>query len=122
MTNEPPTDLSGSEGTTVSAVVAGYARDGFTGSFVAVTEGQLRCLTCDESSPAATVAMSALRRMEGESDPDDMVAVVALVCPRCSARGTAVLGFGPAATAEDSDVLRDLRDERDQTTGNGGVS
>jgi hypothetical protein len=122
VTNEPPTDLSGSDGTTVSAIVAGYARDGFTGSFAAVAEGRLTCLTCEESSPASSVAMSALRRMEGESDPDDMVAVVALACPSCGARGTAVLGFGPAATAEDSDVLRDLRDERDQTTGGGGVS
>jgi len=58
-------------------------------------------------------------RMGGESDPDDIVAFVALACPRCGTRGTAVLGFGPAATAEDSDVLRDLRDERDQ---DGGVS
>ena len=63
------------------------------------------------SMPRA-VTMSSLRRLEGASDPDDMLAVVALACPACGTQGTVVLGFGPNATAEDSDVLKALRDER----------
>jgi hypothetical protein len=64
--------------------------------------------------------MSSLRRMEGASDPGDMMAVVAIECPSCQAQGTLVLGFGPAASAEDSDVLLVLRDFRadDQVPGN----
>jgi hypothetical protein len=56
--------------------------------------------------------MSSLRRLEGASDPADMVAIVAVTCPRCGNQGTAVLAFGPAASAEDSDVLAVLRDHR----------
>jgi hypothetical protein len=56
--------------------------------------------------------MSSLRRLEGESDPADMVAIVAITCPQCGRRGTMVLGFGPAATAEDADVLHELIDDR----------
>ena len=32
--------------------------------------------------------------------------------PACSSQGTVVLGFGPMATPQDSDVLKALRDER----------
>jgi hypothetical protein len=56
--------------------------------------------------------MSSLRRLEGESDPADMVAVVALTCPACGAQGTVVLGYGPMADGHEADVLRGLRDER----------
>jgi len=61
---------------------------------------------------AAAVTMSSLRRLEGASDPDDMLAVVALTCPACGTDGTVVLGYGPNGTAEDGDVLKALRDER----------
>jgi hypothetical protein len=46
------------------------------------------------------------------SDPADMVAVVAITCPVCGARGTSILGFGPNATEQDSEVLSNLRDHR----------
>jgi hypothetical protein len=122
MTSEPQVDLSGSDGTTVSAVLAAYADDGFDSSFSVVPDEGLRCSACGEISRADEVPMSSLRRMEGESDPDDMVAIVAITCPFCAQGGTAVLGFGPAASAEDSDVLRELRDERDASaSGNAPV-
>jgi hypothetical protein len=63
-------------------------------------------------SPPEKTKMSSLRRLEGESDPSDMMAIVALTCPACGARGTVVLGFGPMATQQDSDVLQSLRDHR----------
>jgi len=34
-----------------------------------------------------------------------MLAITALVCPVCESRGTLVLGYGPQATAADTDVL-----------------
>jgi hypothetical protein len=56
--------------------------------------------------------MRSLRRMEGASDPADMMAVVALECGVCGASGTMVLGYGPTASDVDSDVLRALQDGR----------
>jgi hypothetical protein len=94
-------------------VLAGYADAGFDSSFSVLPGSRLECLSCRQLSPAGMITMTSLRRMEGESDPDDMVAIVAVTCPACGERGTLVLGFGPAATAEDADVLRDLHDERD---------
>jgi hypothetical protein len=54
--------------------------------------------------------VSALARVEGASDPDDMAAVVAVTCPRCSARATLVVKYGPEASAADADVLLALPD------------
>ena len=48
--------------------------------------------------------------MEGASDPDDMLALVAMTCPQCGARGTLVLAFGPMAPEADVDVLVRLED------------
>lgn len=56
--------------------------------------------------------MWSLRRLEGASDPDDMLAVVAVQCPECGRRGTVTLGYGPAASPPDGDVLRALDDRR----------
>lgn len=107
-------------GATLTEVLAGYADGGFTGSFSAIEGSAVECHQCNARSDAASIIMSSLRRLEGASDPADMMAVVALECPACHAQGTLVLGFGPAASAEDSDVLLVLRDHRadDQLPGN----
>ena len=101
-----------SDNVTLIEVLAAYSDGGFDGSFSAVPASELECHACGARFAAHEVDMSSLRRMEGASDPADMVAVVALTCPACRQRGTAVLGFGPAASAEDADVLGALRDRR----------
>jgi hypothetical protein len=110
MTDAP--SESGREGTTLTEVLAGYAEGGFASGFTVTEQAQLQCLHCEAISPPAMVRMSSLRRLEGESDPADMLAVVALTCPSCGERGTVVLGFGPMASAQDSTVLNQLRDVR----------
>ena len=55
--------------------------------------------------PAAEAPVLELRRLEGASDPDDMLAIAAIECPNCAHRGSLVLNYGPTATAEDSAVL-----------------
>jgi len=85
---------------------------GFTGQFKPCEGGQVECLTCHRLSPADDTVFRHLRRLEGASDPDDMLAVVGLACPHCSAQGTAVLGYGPEATAIDTEVLELLEDAR----------
>lgn len=54
--------------------------------------------------------VDSLYRVEGASDPDDMAAVVAVTCPRCSAKGALVLKYGPEASGADADVLLALPD------------
>lgn len=105
--------------TTLTDVLRSYSSGGFASSFVVTDDSQLECVECATVSAPEDVAMSSLRRMEGASDPDDMVAVVALTCPACGAQGTVVLGFGPMATLQDSDVLKALRDDRGDATAPG---
>jgi len=97
---------------TITDVLEGYAQGGFTSSFVVTDDSRLECVECGTISSATRVAMSSLRRLEGASDPDDMVAIVAVTCPECAATGTVILGFGPTATTQDAEVLKELRDER----------
>lgn len=104
---DPPSDQ-----TTLTEVLDAYAAGGFTGSFTAEPEAMVRCETCGVVSPAGKVSMSSLRRLEGASDPSEMMAVVALTCPACGARGTLSLTYGPMASGEDADLLAGLRDER----------
>jgi len=81
---------------------------GFRAQMAARPGGLLMCFTCREESPAGEFELQAQRRTEGASDPDDMLAIVGLVCPHCGAKGTAVLGYGPEADSEDAEVLRRL--------------
>jgi hypothetical protein len=112
-------DFQPSDETTLTDVLEAYAQGGFTSSFVVSDDSQLECIECGTVSSPAVVSMSSLRRLEGASDPDDMVAVVALTCPSCDSKGTLVLGFGPMATLQDSDVLTSLRDDRGDATAPG---
>lgn len=112
MTDPPAETTDPAETATLTDVLAAYAGGGFTTSFASAQGSRVECHECGRQFPAADASMSSLRRMEGASDPADMLAVVALTCPLCDARGTLVLGFGPAAAPEDGDVLGVLRDHR----------
>src|SRR2546430_5500816 len=85
---------------------------GFTGQFMPRQGGQVECLTCHRLSPADETVFRQLRRLEGASDPDDMLAVVGLACPHCSAQGTAVVRFRPPAGAGATEGLERLEDAR----------
>ena len=104
--------VPGDEGTTLTEVLAAYSDAGFAGSFSVTDDARLVCDACQQQSSPAAVQMTSMRRLEGASDPDDMLAIVAITCPRCGAQGTTTLGFGPASTPEHGDVLRELRDHR----------
>jgi hypothetical protein len=106
MTNTP------SDNTTLTSVLAGYEESGFDAAFAPMDDAAVECLTCGTTMPAARFTMLSLRRLEGASDPDDMMAVVAITCPICSAQGVLILGYGPMASARDSDILVVLRDAR----------
>jgi hypothetical protein len=97
----PPDSYLQGEAVTLIDLLDRFAAAGFTGQFDA-REGGVRCLTCRVTT---AVRVDALRRLEGASDPSDMLVVVALRCPHCGTRGTLVLSYGPDATPEDEAVL-----------------
>lgn len=71
--------------------------------------GVVECVACGKSSAPEELEVHAVRRLEGASDPADMLLVVAATCPRCGTAGTLVSGFGPNATAAEAAVVRALR-------------
>ena len=95
-------------GATLSEILATLESAGFTAQMAARPGGMLQCLTCRQESPASEFALEVMRRTEGASDPDDMLAIAALVCPKCGAKGTAVLGYGPESDEDDAEVLAHL--------------
>jgi len=97
------------DGLTLLEVMDALEAEGYTGQFAAREGSIVECMTCKQTTPAnEMVGEHRLFRLEGESDPDDMVAVAALRCPKCGTRGTLVLSYGPESSAVDADVLRCL--------------
>lgn len=92
-----------------------FEAEGYRGQMAAREGAAVLCLSCRTESPARDVSLQGLIRTEGASDPDDMTAVAALVCPACGSHGTVVLHFGPGATVEESEVLQELEDDRGET-------
>lgn len=108
--NVEPSSYKQGEAQTLRGVIADFEQDGYTGQFGAWEGGRVRCFACDTEFPPAEAPVESLRRLEGASDPDDMLAVLPLSCPSCSTRGTLVLAYGPEASLEDSEVLAALPD------------
>ena len=73
-----PEHAAPSDHTTLTDVLEGYADAGFTASLAAQEGGVVRCDTCGSELDPGGIRMRSLRRLEGASDPDDMLAVVAL--------------------------------------------
>lgn len=108
----PPEPGAPSDYTTLVDVLAEMAEDGFVENFGVTRDGRIRCSSCGHVEDPADMSMVAIRRLEGASDPDDMVAVLALVCRKCGARGTVVVKYGPGSTEEELAVLAAVEDDR----------
>jgi hypothetical protein len=100
-----PDDYRQGEARTVTGILRRLEAAGVTGQLAARESATVQCLTCRRTAPAGAFAVERLLRLEGASDPDDMLAVVVLRCPQCRTEGTLVLGYGPEASPEDADVL-----------------
>jgi hypothetical protein len=95
---------------TLISVLRALESAGYQGQFKVLEFGAVQCLTCRAEYPAEQAVVASIRRLEGASDPADMLAVAALTCPKCGARGSLVLSYGPDASLEESQVLVSLRD------------
>ena len=103
-----PDDYLQGEAQTLRAVLAQFESDGYVGQFAARDGGVVHCFKCGQESAASGVEPETIRRLEGASDPSDMLAVVPITCPRCAARGTLVLSYGPESSIADSELLAQL--------------
>ena len=92
----------------IVAVEQSLRAGGYPADFRPGEGGTVVCGTCGETTDAARFAVHHLRRLEGASDPDELMVVAAVECPVCHARGTLLLTYGPTATAEDADILERL--------------
>ncbi|HUZ44112.1 MAG TPA: hypothetical protein VMU63_06875 [Acidimicrobiales bacterium] len=92
----------------VLELIAHYEERGYTDQMVLGDTAEVTCGSCGTRQRAARYRLQGQRRTEGASDPDDMALVVALECPHCSARGTLALKYGPDASPEEAEVLRQL--------------
>lgn len=108
------TDTAGAHhDVTLTEVLAELAQQGYTGDcFVDEDDGRVCCGACRTCVDPGDLQLDGLRRLEGASDPADMAAVLALTCTSCGHKGTAVVRFGPEASAGDALVLRHLEDDR----------
>jgi hypothetical protein len=97
---------------TLTAVLAELAADGWSGNVTVTEEGKVRCPSCRQEADPAALSVDSMRRMEGTSDPDDMLVVLAVTCGNCGEKGAAVVHYGPTASPEEADVLAALEDHR----------
>lgn len=81
---------------------------GYTTQFHAVEGGEVRCDAGGHRVNPAALSAESVWRIEGASDAADMTIIAAVVCPRCDARGTLTLGYGPNTSAADEAVLHYL--------------
>ncbi len=100
-----PTDSS-----SLAELLASFELEGYRTQMMARPGGYVLCTSCHQETDAAEMHVDGLERTEGASDPDDMLAVVALVCPVCDSQGTLVLGYGPEVDEDDAEILARLRD------------
>jgi hypothetical protein len=103
-----PSNYVQGEAQTLAGVLAELENEGYSSQFAAQPAGRIRCIACGREFAPDGTSVATVRRLEGASDPDDMLAVLPVTCPKCAVRGTLVLGFGPEAPMEDSDILAAL--------------
>jgi hypothetical protein len=93
---------------TLTEVLQAAADNGYDATFDTVGGGRVRCGHCTTEMPVSTVHVEHIDRLEGASDPADMMLIASLRCPACDHGGTLTLGYGPIADGDDVQVLREL--------------
>lgn len=95
----------------LAGVVARLERAGVSGKLVvepnAIPPG-VCCRACGRRHLPHRLPVLEAYRFEGPSSPDDEAIVVVVECPTCQMLGAVVSAYGPAATAEEAEVLTGL--------------
>ncbi len=102
---DPSVPDEASDASTLLEVLAEAAEAGFAAQIMVTDDGNLRCTKCDKTVPAADFDVQGFRRLEGASDPSDMLIVIWGTCAGCGEGGVATIGYGPNAGPADSKVL-----------------
>jgi hypothetical protein len=115
-TVDRPTPGAPSDNATLTEMLNSLAEEGFVHQFTPLAGGSVECCECSTTLDAPALEVVSIRRLEGASDPADMMSLVAARCPNCDALGTLVLGYGVNATMEDAEISRalDLSDQARQ--------
>ncbi len=100
------------DNTTLVDVLQSYEDAGWTTDFELLEDGSVRCGTCQSAIAPGALEIHSLRRLEGASDPADMLAVLAVRCPSCGGRGVVVVNFGPEMTEGQVRLLHEAEDRR----------
>lgn len=119
--SDRPEGTTPSDNTTLTQVLHDLGEDGWSGQLIPVVGGRVRCTNCDAVTEAGDLRVETERRLEGASDPDDMSLVIATTCPSCDTRSTIVLGYGPAGSDEDGDIVVALQRGDTSTSSTAGV-
>ena len=90
---------------TLLSVLAEAAEAGFRDQIMVTDDGGLRCTKCDTTVGAADFDVEGFQRLEGASDPADMLIVIWGRCAGCDRGGVAIIGYGPNAGPADAEVL-----------------
>ncbi len=92
------------DGRTLTDVLRLLEERGFQGQFMSRPGGRVECAHCGESSDASELEVDCHERLEGASDPADMMLVAGVACPHCGTKGALVLTYGPMASDDDAAV------------------
>lgn len=103
-----PVEGSPSDNTTLIDVLSTWSDSGFDAQFIGLEGARIECTACGAVSDAAQLDVVEWRRLEGASDPDDMLKAVAAYCPACRAGGSLVLGYGVNASEDDAEISQIL--------------
>jgi hypothetical protein len=106
--------------TPLLGVLQNLEAEGYTAQFRLEEGAVVRCLTCRDAFGADEIDADRATRLEGASDPADMLLVVPTACPRCGALGTVVANYGPEASIEEAEALSAL--ERTPREGSGDIA
>ena len=112
-----------SDNTTLQEVLRQLAADGWAEDLWLLEAPDVEpalvcCRHCGHRCQPEELPVDRTRRLEGASDPADMLMVLAVTCPSCRARGTLVARYGPEAGVHDDALLLLAANARNQTQGN----
>lgn len=89
----------------VTTTLAHLSQFGPLGDFSLRPQGQVQCFSCQHVFSAVVFSTKNSTRLEGESDPDDMMIILVGKCPNCYAEGALSLKYGPNASDHEMQAL-----------------